>query len=162
MKMRARSLVLSVLVSGMMLMSAPSAHGRQPRGRDRPNIVFIISDDHRWDALGAAGNPQIKTPVLDRLAREGVYFRQATIHVSQCAPSRATLLTGLPPHQSGYYANNFLRPDLRPVLSGSSKHGIDFAISEWADTESQFRHYTHRLIRTPRYKLVHMKVRKIE
>lgn len=44
--------------------------------------------------------------------------------------------------------------DLRPVLSGRKKHDIDYAISEWADTESQFRHYTHRLIRTPRYKLI--------
>jgi arylsulfatase A-like enzyme len=111
--MRAANLVLSVLVSGAALMSPPPARGQQPRGPNRPNIVFIISDDHRWDALGAAGNPQIKTPVLDRLAREGVHFRQATIHVSQCAPSRATLLTGLPPHQSGYYANNFLRDDMQ-------------------------------------------------
>lgn len=95
------------------LMSAGPAHAQQADVSNPPNIVFIISDDHRWDALGAAGNPKIKTPVLDRLAREGVYFRQATIHVSQCAPSRATLLTGLSPHQSGYYANNFLRSDLQ-------------------------------------------------
>lgn len=44
--------------------------------------------------------------------------------------------------------------DLRPVLGGSSRHGIDYAVGEWADTESQFRHYTHRLVRTPRYKLI--------
>ena len=111
--MRDTFLVLFALVAGAMLMSAAPAHGRQTPGRDRPNIVFIISDDHRWDALGAAGNPKIKTPVLDRLAREGVYFRQATIHVSQCAPSRAVLLTGLSPHQNGYYSNNFLRPDMQ-------------------------------------------------
>jgi len=111
--MRATILMLSVLATGAVLMSPVTAGGRQAGTRSRPNIVFIISDDHRWDALGAAGNPKIKTPVLDRLAREGVYFRQATIHVSQCAPSRATLLTGLSPHQSGYYANNFLRPDMQ-------------------------------------------------
>ncbi len=79
----------------------------------KPNFVFIISDDHRWDAIGAAGNTKIKTPVLDKLAREGVYFKQATIHVSQCAPSRATLLTGIPPHQNGYYSNNFISKDLQ-------------------------------------------------
>ena len=112
--MRTRTLVLPVLMSGAaLLLAAVIVHGRQPRPPNRPNIVFIISDDHRWDALGAAGNTKIKTPVLDKMAREGVYFRQATIHVSQCAPSRATLLTGLPPHQSGYYANNFLRPDMQ-------------------------------------------------
>ena len=109
--MKSRIMLLLVLVANAVLMSALPTHGQQPR--DRPNIVFIISDDHRWDALGAAGNTKIKTPVLDKLAREGVYFRQATIHVSQCAPSRATLLTGLSPHQSGYYSNNFLRSDMQ-------------------------------------------------
>ena len=79
----------------------------------RPNIVFIISDDQRWDTLGAAGNTAIHTPVLDRLAREGVYFRQATVHIPQCAPNRATLLTGLPPHRHGYYSNQVQRPDVQ-------------------------------------------------
>jgi len=109
--MKTRIMLLLILVTNIVLMSAVSVHG-QPRDRKRPNIVFIISDDHRWDALGAAGNSKIKTPVLDKLAREGVYFRQATIHVSQCAPSRATLLTGLSPHQNGYYSNQFLRSDM--------------------------------------------------
>ncbi len=78
----------------------------------KPNIVFITSDDHRWDALGAAGNPAIHTPVLDRLAARGVYFRQATTHVSQCLPVRATLLTGLTPHQHGAYSNRGQRPEV--------------------------------------------------
>jgi arylsulfatase A-like enzyme len=113
--MRTTGFLLLVLGIGAALISPVTARGQQAttRKQSRPNIVFIISDDHRWDALGAAGNSEIKTPVLDRLAREGVYFRQATIHVSQCAPSRATLLTGLSPHQNGYYANNFLRSDMQ-------------------------------------------------
>ena len=111
--MRATFLALSLLATAAALVSPEAARGRQGGAPARPNFVFVISDDHRWDALGAAGNPRIKTPVLDRLAREGVYFRQATIHVSQCAPSRAALLTGLSPHQSGYYANNFVRDDLQ-------------------------------------------------
>ncbi|HEY0076127.1 MAG TPA: sulfatase-like hydrolase/transferase [Abditibacteriaceae bacterium] len=78
----------------------------------RPNMVFIISDDHRWDALGAAGNPKIHTPVLDQMAKDGAYFRQATIHVPQCTPSRASLLTGLPPHQHGYFSNQYQRADV--------------------------------------------------
>ncbi len=44
--------------------------------------------------------------------------------------------------------------DLRPILTGSKKHEIDYAISEWADTESQYRQHTHRLVRTSSYKLV--------
>lgn len=77
----------------------------------KPNIVFITSDDHRWDALGAAGNPAIHTPELDRLAAQGVYFRQATTAVSMCLPVRATLLTGLVPHQHGAYSNWNKRPE---------------------------------------------------
>ena len=112
MKTKILLLIPLAWVTNVMFTSAAPVYAQQLRDRDRPNIVFIISDDHRWDALGAAGNPKIKTPVLDRLAREGVYFRQATIHVSQCAPSRAVLLTGLSPHQSGYYTNQSLHPDL--------------------------------------------------
>lgn len=78
----------------------------------RPNIVFILSDDHRWDALGAAGNSRIRTPTLDRLARDGSYFRQATVFVSQCTPSRAVLMTGLPPHANGIYSIQAQHPDL--------------------------------------------------
>jgi N-acetylglucosamine-6-sulfatase len=75
-----------------------------------PNIVFIISDDHRWDGLGAAGNPNVQTPNLDRLAKEGVYFQQATMLVPQCSPGRAQLLTGLPPHTTGWYSNQHRSP----------------------------------------------------
>lgn len=78
----------------------------------RPNFVFIISDDQRWDTLGAAGNRAIRTPVLDKLAVEGVWFRQATIHVPQCSPTRCNLLTGLPPHQNGWYSNQYQRADV--------------------------------------------------
>ncbi|HEX7186190.1 MAG TPA: sulfatase-like hydrolase/transferase [Thermoanaerobaculia bacterium] len=77
---------------------------------ERPNILFITSDDHRWDALGAAGNPAVHTPALDRLAAESIFFRQATVHVSQCLPSRATLLTGLPAHQHGVFAHEHQSP----------------------------------------------------
>ncbi len=87
---------------------APPAVGAAP---PPPNIVLITSDDHRWDALGAAGNPSVQTPALDRLAARGIYFRQATTHVSQCLPVRATLLTGLAAHQHGAYSHQHQRPD---------------------------------------------------
>jgi len=75
-----------------------------PTLASRPNLILILSDDHRWDALGAAGNPNIVTPVMDQLARDGVYFRQAITSVSQCHPVRASLLTGLPAFQHGVYS----------------------------------------------------------
>ena len=92
-------------------LALPSLAAAQPATPARPNIVFITSDDHRWDALGAAGNPAIHTPALDRLAAQGVHFRQATTHVSQCLPVRATLLTGLAVHQHGAYSNRHQRPE---------------------------------------------------
>lgn len=76
----------------------------------RPNFIVVLSDDHRWDALGVAGNSAIVTPVMDRLAREGVYFRQATTSVSQCHPVRASLLTGLPSYRHGVYSYQFQEP----------------------------------------------------
>ncbi len=111
-KMKFGRMFLLIFATSALLTSFPT-YSQQSRTNNRPNIVFIISDDQRWDALGAAGNTKIKTPVLDKLAREGVYFRQAIIHVSQCSPSRATLLTGLSPHQHGYYSTNFLRADMQ-------------------------------------------------
>ena len=59
-----------------------------------PNIIFLLADDHRWDALGAAGNNIIKTPHLDKMAEEGVLFRNAFVTTSICASSRASILTG--------------------------------------------------------------------
>jgi arylsulfatase A-like enzyme len=87
--------------------AVPASAARPPRSRQlgsRPNLVLILSDDHRWDALGAAGNPAIVTPVMDQLSRDGVYFRQATVSVSQCHPVRASLLTGLPAFRHGVYS----------------------------------------------------------
>ena len=60
----------------------------------RPNIVFILTDDQRWDTLGAAGNRIIRTPNLDRLAAEGVLFTNSFDTTPVCYASRATLLTG--------------------------------------------------------------------
>jgi len=62
---------------------------------EKPNIIFILTDDQRWDALGYAGNPVIHTPHMDQLARSGLYFRNAFVTTPICAASRASLFTGL-------------------------------------------------------------------
>jgi arylsulfatase A-like enzyme len=59
-----------------------------------PNIIFLLADDHRWDALGAAGNPIIRTPHLDSIAGQGIWFKNAFVTTSICASSRASILTG--------------------------------------------------------------------
>lgn len=61
---------------------------------DRPNLIFLLTDDQRFDALGCMGNPVIKTPHIDRLAEEGVVFENAFATTAICATSRASFLTG--------------------------------------------------------------------
>jgi len=68
----------------------------------RPNIIFILTDDQRWDALGVAGNPIIQTPEMDALARTGTYFKNAFSTTPICAASRASILTGLYERTHGY------------------------------------------------------------
>jgi len=62
---------------------------------EKPNIIFILTDDQRWDALGYAGNPIIHTPNMDKLASSGLYFKNAFVTTPICAASRASLFTGL-------------------------------------------------------------------
>lgn len=73
--------------------------------QERPNIVFILVDDLRWDDLGATGHPFVKTPHIDRIAREGVMFRNAFATTVICSPSRANILTGLQTHTHGIIDN---------------------------------------------------------
>lgn len=71
-----------------------------------PNIIFILTDDHRWDALSSMGHPVIKTPNLDRLSEEGIMFTNAFVTTSLCSPSRASFLTGQYPHKHGVVTNH--------------------------------------------------------
>lgn len=66
-----------------------------PSGEGRPNFLFVLTDDHRWDHLSVAGHPFLETPNMDRLAEEGVLFENAFVTTSLCGPSRASFLTGL-------------------------------------------------------------------
>lgn len=72
---------------------------------ESPNILFLMTDQHRWDCLGAV-NPAVKTPHLDALARRGVLFDQAVCQNPQCIPSRYSFTTGLYPSQVGVRNNN--------------------------------------------------------
>ena len=75
-------LVLLFLVSG--LFAAP------------PNILFCISDDQSYAHTGATGDPVVKTPAFDRVAREGILFTRAFCDAPTCGPSRSAILTGQP------------------------------------------------------------------
>ncbi len=89
---------------GMALMS-PGILKASPNPevkKKRPNIIFILTDDQRWDALGYAGNKDISTPAMDRLAKEGIYFRNAFVTTPISAASRASILTGMYERTHGY------------------------------------------------------------
>lgn len=72
----------------------------------RPNVLFILTDDQRYDALSCMGHPHLKTPHIDRLADEGLIFRNHFCTTSLCSPSRASILSGLYAHAHGV-SNNF-------------------------------------------------------
>ena len=72
----------------------------------RPNIIFILTDQQRYDTISALGFPHVSTPNLDRLAREGVALTHTYVNAPSCAPSRASLFTGYFPHTHGVFVNN--------------------------------------------------------
>src|ERR1041384_8839145 len=75
------------------------------RAADRPpNLVFILTDNQGAWTLGCYGNPDIRTPNIDRLAREGMLFERCFSSNAVCSPTRATLLTGLIPSQHGVHS----------------------------------------------------------
>src|SRR5947207_7658845 len=81
--------------------------------RKRPNIVFIFSDDHAYQAISAYNDPRklIETPNIDRLAKEGMRFDRCVVPNSICGPSRATVLTGKYNHINGFVNNSNCRFD---------------------------------------------------
>ncbi|WP_211211951.1 sulfatase-like hydrolase/transferase, partial [Flexithrix dorotheae] len=72
----------------------------------RPNILFIMSDDHAYQAISAYDDKLLKTPNIDRLADEGILFSNACVTNSICAPSRAVILTGKHSHLNGKIDNH--------------------------------------------------------
>ncbi|MCP9770642.1 DUF4976 domain-containing protein [Lacihabitans sp. LS3-19] len=87
-------LVLIVFCSIVLGFSFKTKHSVYPKD-ERPNIIFILTDDHRAGALGYAGNKYAITPEMDKLAREGAYFNKAMVTTPICAASRASILSSM-------------------------------------------------------------------
>ena len=83
-------LILISILSACNLLSA-----QQKNTEEKPNIIFILTDDQRFDAIGYGGNQFVETPQMDDLAKSGTYFNTAIVTTPICAASRASLLTGL-------------------------------------------------------------------
>ncbi|MBP6963320.1 MAG: sulfatase [Armatimonadetes bacterium] len=82
----------------------------------QPNLVFILTDDHRFDAMSCMGHPFLRTPNIDRIAREGAIFRNAFVTTSLCSPSRASFLTGRYAHSHGVLNNATVFEDSQPTF----------------------------------------------
>ena len=96
-----------------LLFGAPALLLAQKTARERPNILFIASDDMN-NALGAYGHPVVKSPNIDRLAARGVRFDRAYCQYPVCGPSRASLLTGLRPDTTKIFENNIAVRETMP------------------------------------------------
>ena len=70
----------------------------------KPNIIFIMTDQQRWDCMGRF-NPQIKTPGIDKLAADGIIFDQGVCQCPMCVPSRNSMMFGMYPSQIGVRTN---------------------------------------------------------
>lgn len=90
--------------------SLAQADDVSPAAKQR-NVVFILADDHRYDAMGFLGHPFLKTPQLDRMAKSGVYMKNAFVTTSLCSPSRASILTGQYMHNHRVTDNNNPAPE---------------------------------------------------
>ena len=103
--MRFTSICALLTLAAVLAACSPPAEQAEPADDNRPNIVFVLVDDLRWDEVGAAGHPYVETPTIDRIAHEGAYFHRAFTTTPLCSPARATFLTGLYPHTSGITDN---------------------------------------------------------
>jgi arylsulfatase A-like enzyme len=135
---KTRASVLSAWAAGIALVAIlAGCAGVPPKiyPERRPNILLLISDDQSWLHTGVAGDSTVKTPSIDRLAREGVYFTHAFAAAASCSPSRAALLTGQQIWRLGPAANQSGPLDVEhtvyPDLLGVSGYFVGYTGVGW-------------------------------
>jgi arylsulfatase A-like enzyme len=109
-----KSVILLAFVSGVFTMWGYGGPEKELKKNRPPNIVFILADNQPASAVGCYGNPDIKTPHIDQLAKEGIRFTNVYAANGVCSPTRATLMTGLMPSQHGVH--DWLDDSLMPGL----------------------------------------------
>lgn len=103
--MMVKKINMCLLAFGIALASCNQNAKKAEEKLKKPNIIFIFSDDHAYQAIGAYGNKYAHTPNIDRIAKEGAIFNNFLVTNSICGPSRANLLTGKYSHENGYLGN---------------------------------------------------------
>jgi arylsulfatase A-like enzyme len=109
----------------MLVLLGALAAAAAPAAETRPNVLYIMSDDHAAHAISAYGSKLLQTPNIDRLAREGVRFRNCFVTNSICTPSRAAILTGKYSHINGVPVFNRFdgsQPTLAKYLQAAGYH----------------------------------------
>lgn len=126
-----RNFLISAGAAAASLPLAGLASGA--RKSRRPNFLFILTDDQRYDSLSAFGHPFARTPNLDRLVREGARFANAFVTTSLCSPSRASFLTGRYASSHGVVDNHTkFNPSVPTFGTMLQKAGYDTAfIGKW-------------------------------
>jgi arylsulfatase A-like enzyme len=99
-----RKSVFIVLIPALLILAFSCGNPPEEEGR-RPNLLFIMTDQQRFDALGYAGNSALETPNLDRLAKEGAWFKNAYTQCAVCTPARVSMLTGSALKNTGVISN---------------------------------------------------------
>ncbi len=124
--------------------------GSRAVGRERPNILWIMTDEHRWDTIRAYGRYDwVRSPNLDALAAEGVLFREAYCQAPLCVGSRMSILTGCYPHRTGVYGFEYSHPDtsfsvpfFTELLHSSGYEVVNFGKEHHYRLASKVRPYT--------------------
>jgi len=141
--------------------NAAFAANENAESSDRPNFIFILTDDQRWDALGYAGNHIIQTPEMDKLAETGAYFSKAIVTTPICSASRASIFSGMHERahrytfQTGPIRDEFMETSYPKVMKENGyftgffgKFGVNYSAKEELfdviedyDRNNQFKDY---------------------
>ncbi|MGQ1783633.1 MULTISPECIES: sulfatase family protein [unclassified Saccharicrinis] len=128
---------LAILLMGVFILFSACTSKVNKKKHERPNIIFLMDDQHRWDALGVE-NGEIITPTLDKLAKNGVRFTQAVCQAPMCVPSRNSMMLGLYANQTGVLQNARGIPDdklptkpLAQVFQDAGYETVGFGKTHW-------------------------------
>jgi arylsulfatase A-like enzyme len=121
---------LTFILTGILLCFSSCSSKVETKKHERPNIIFLMDDQHRWDVLGVE-NPEVFTPTLDQLAKTGVRFTQAVCQAPMCIASRNSMMFGLYANQTGVLRNGRGIPDdklpIKPLAQVFADAGYETA-----------------------------------